>query len=148
MENSTSPKTVIYNGLVQPQLEPLPHQDGQWQLAYDYEIDLPYSLGRLIIKAGYTTDGASIPKPVWVIIGHPFNPDYILAAIVHDALYSAELVSREVADDVFKWFLDRMGVNEIVAQTMYLAVKEFGWSVWGKHTVESIKESRLYAGIC
>src|SRR5690242_2835861 len=36
------------------------------------------------VPAQYRTDGASIPMPLWSIIGSPFTGKYVPAAIVHD----------------------------------------------------------------
>ena len=36
------------------------------------------------VPKGEPTDGASIPKVLWTVLGHPFDPDFINAAIIHD----------------------------------------------------------------
>lgn len=37
-----------------------------------------------LVPKGAPTDGASIPKWLWPILGHPFDPEFVNAAIVHD----------------------------------------------------------------
>src|SRR5262249_33285339 len=74
----------------------------------------------------YVTDGASIPWPLWLIVGSPFTGNYVRAAIIHDVY--CDLKSRD-----WKWvhrtFYDAMiagGVSPIQAKIMYYAVYRFG----------------------
>lgn len=36
------------------------------------------------VGKGEPTDGATIPKWLWPVLGHPFDPEFINAAIIHD----------------------------------------------------------------
>lgn len=36
------------------------------------------------VPAGYVTDGASIPRLLWSVVGSPYDADHLRAAIVHD----------------------------------------------------------------
>lgn len=38
------------------------------------------------IRSGYEWDGASIPKVFWRIIGSKFNPEFLIASMLHDVL--------------------------------------------------------------
>lgn len=40
-----------------------------------------------VVPKGFITDGASIPKAFWSIIGGPLSRPYLYAAIVHDFCY-------------------------------------------------------------
>lgn len=40
---------------------------------------------RLYADAGFTTDGATIPRPWWPATGHPFAPVNVGPAVLHDA---------------------------------------------------------------
>ena len=78
------------------------------------------------VPAGAITDGASIPSPLWSILGAPYTGLYREAAIVHD--YYCVARSRHWKA-VHKVFLDGMlarGVNVYQAKLMYLAVYRFG----------------------
>ena len=35
-------------------------------------------------KQGYKTDGASIPRVLWSVIGDPYGGGYIKSAVIHD----------------------------------------------------------------
>lgn len=105
---------------------------------YDYEIN---------VLKGFKTDGASIPKPLWGIIGAPFNGNYTFAAIVHDALYQSEYLDRSIADKLFLDMMKELNVDFIKRYTMYIAVKSFGWLVWKKHIKEDVLYSKKFIKI-
>ena len=75
---------------------------------------------------GYKTDGASIPRPLWSIIGSPFTGDYVGAAIIHDVY--CDLKSRDWKL-VHRTFYDAMIADKVPvlqAKIMYFAVYRFG----------------------
>jgi hypothetical protein len=75
---------------------------------------------------GTLTDGASIPKIFWSVIGGPFEGKYRDAAVNHD--YEC-CVQRNAWYDVHRMFYDAMmtrGVEEWRAKLMYFAVFFFG----------------------
>lgn len=78
------------------------------------------------VPAKYRTDGASIPQPLWSVIGSPFTGKYLAAAIVHD--FYCDLKSRDWKD-VHNVFYDAMiakGVDSTLAKIMYYGVYRFG----------------------
>jgi hypothetical protein len=78
------------------------------------------------VRPGYQTDGASIPRALWSIIGSPYTGKYLPAAIIHD--FYCELKSRDW-EDVHRVFLEGMlanGVDSTQAKIMYYAVYRFG----------------------
>jgi len=81
------------------------------------------------VPAGTKTDGASIPRILWLTYP-PFTGKYRQAAVVHD--YYCQLRSR-AWKDTHKVFYDAMltsGVPEKTAKIMYGAVYGFG-PRWG-----------------
>ncbi len=108
----------------------------------------------LVIKKGFVTDLASIPKFFWGL-GN-FQPGGLNsdAALVHDSLYQLrgfvsksypmveyykkrETVAREElrlrrvdCDNIFKKILQDSGVDAFTAGSMYNAVHVFGWMHW------------------
>lgn len=78
------------------------------------------------VPAKYHTDGASIPRALWSIIGSPFTGNYLAAAIIHD--FYCDLKSRDWRD-THSVFFDAMIANKvdnIQAKIMYFAVYRFG----------------------
>lgn len=99
----------------------------------------------LIVTAGATSDGASVP------LNTPFSPRYesrsFTPAYTHDQLYAAELLPRAECDREFLRLMRVFGVPEWQSLAYYIAVRVFGWSVWRKHTPDSIRTARRHAEI-
>ena len=75
---------------------------------------------------GYKTDGASIPWPLWSVIGSPFTGNYVSSAIIHDVY--CDLKSRDWKL-VHRTFYDAMiaeGSPSLLAKVMYFGVYRFG----------------------
>jgi hypothetical protein len=84
------------------------------------------SFGIISVPTGFVTDGASIPKMFWSVLG-PFG-DYFEAAVIHDYLYSAANMkfTRLEADLIFKEAMYNIGVPWFRRDTIYRAVRMFG----------------------
>jgi len=117
-------------------------QPGIWQLAQDWDITVRSSKNgvfRLHIDAGYWTDLASVPR--WLMAAFDngtVNINVMAAALVHDALYSTQWMSKEFADKMFHTILRSphlvndtdtvKPVGAAKAQLYYTAVDWFGGS--------------------
>ena len=93
---------------------------------------LPGVMHTVYIHAGYKFDGASIPRFAWSIIGAPFEPDYCLAACVHDWICehsheAGDYQARVIGDAVFFALLKRAGVSRTRRVLMYMAVRLNSW---------------------
>lgn len=75
-------------------------------------------------------DGASIPPPAYQIIGTPFNPRLMEAAVVHDWLYYTQQFPRATADEIFYELLIKAGVPKLKAILMRESVQGFGAWYW------------------
>lgn len=73
--------------------------DTEWMLNKPWRVRT--RLGTLLILPGFKSDGASIPKFLWSLVGPRFAPTTFAAALAHDALYAAIQCSRREADGVF-----------------------------------------------
>ena len=81
-----------------------------------------------IVPQGFTTDGASIPAVCWLLVGHPYSPSSLRAAILHDWMcrdHTHGLTSARV-HRVFYDALRAEGVAWARARLMYAAVALFG----------------------
>lgn len=101
------------------------------------------------MPAGFVSDGASVPRLLWWY--SPPDGMHRAAAIVHDFLYSCKghrpllappILSRGTCDNIFKDLMIRAGVRGRKAHAMWLAVRAFGWSPWGKAEGPRIEEPR------
>lgn len=82
-------------------------------------------------EKGLVTDGASIPRPLWSIIGGPFEGQYRRAAVIHDFYCDRKYRAWEKVHRVFYDAMITGGVSTVKAKLMYYAVWRFGprWSV-------------------
>ena len=106
------------------------------------------SLGYSItVKKGFDFDGASIPKWLWSIYGSPLNGNYVVASLIHDALYASQKLTRELADAIFLDLMKQHEVGYLKRQTMYYAVRSAGWYSWKQLTKEEIEEYKEFIDV-
>lgn len=119
---------------------------GYWKLQdnFSYENDCI----NVTVKSGFTTDGASIPKIFWSIIGNPLENDLLKPAIIHDGLYTLMKISRLECDKMLKDMLLFNGVSKIKAFFIYYAVRLFGGSHWKSDTTDKIKFVEIEGKTC
>ena len=102
---------------------------GEWRLI----TTLTYrskDFGWFHVPCGFTTDLASIPRPLRIIFS--VNGRHRGAAVLHDYLYGKKPVKRRQADRIFyEAMLDR-NVPASKARVFYWGVRCFGWLRWGK----------------
>jgi hypothetical protein len=72
------------------------------------------------------TDGASIPRAVWSIVGSPWTGLYRNAAVIHDEYCDTHSEPWQAVHQVFYRGMLANGVNPIQAKVMYAAVYRFG----------------------
>lgn len=88
------------------------------------------------VPSGISVDGASIPRPLWSIIGGPFEGLYRDASVIHD--YYCDVRKRPWRD-VHRMFLDAMlarGVPDLQARVMYAGVY-WGGPRWSDTVVQN-----------
>lgn len=78
------------------------------------------------VPAGYSIDGASIPKALWALIGSPYTGDYRRASIVHDKACDDAMKdynARRAADRMFFHACRAGGCSTDESTTLYLGVR-------------------------
>ena len=107
----------------------LPRRDRTWRLTAG--LGYTDSSGRRHrIPGDFETDGCSIPRFFWRLIGHPMDEKYIAAAVIHDALWRQALAGEQTfsyANWVFRDALRSSGVWWWRRTAMWLAVTLNGW---------------------
>lgn len=104
----------------------LEYGDGyEWRLVqgFRYDTDL-LAAGAVYVPAGFETDFASIPRPLWNLF--PPTGRYGKAAVIHDYLYRKSGVKRDLADQIFLEAMDCLGVSWLTRHLIYRAVRLFG----------------------
>lgn len=99
------------------------------------ERDFSYisSYGKVTVKKGTISDGASIPKMFHSILG-PFGR-WFKSALIHDVLYKKDCgydFDRKTCDLIFLEGMVDLQVPFIKRQTIYRAVRLFGWTAFRK----------------
>lgn len=89
---------------------------------------------RISVDAGAMTDGLSVPKifrwylPDW----NDSNPLYNIAGICHDGAYGSELLSKDVADELFYQALIKAGISKSKATVAKWAVEHLAGLHYGR----------------
>ena len=91
-----------------------------------------YKSSVFLITRNFWSDGASIPRWAWTLVGHPFYGKTLIAALVHDFIYvwNPNQYTRKHADKLFEKMLIQAGHSKITAYAMYLAVRVAGPAYW------------------
>lgn len=84
------------------------------------------------VPAGFVTDGASIPRELWSLIGSPFTGRYRVAAIFHDAAYCALGVAKDDADCMLREAAIELGCPGWVADALYEGVRLGGLGAYAE----------------
>ena len=87
---------------------------------------------RVTVHAGYVSDGASIPRWFWPIIGPPMRAGYLVPAVIHDYLceQAQNYHDRVIADAVFFKLLWEHGIPRWKRAMMFVAVRTQGRLTW------------------
>lgn len=102
-------------------------QNGRRRIILTRSFTAVTSLGTIAIPAGFISDGASIPRAAWSIIGSPFD-EYLEECVVHDYLYSARNkdYDREEADFILKELMWNCAIARWKILAFHVALRLFG----------------------
>lgn len=89
---------------------------------FEYHVGSEDSSDIVRVPKGFVTDGASIPRFFWRMIGHPFG-EYAYASFLHDYMCINGKKSR--ADFVFYEAMGVLKVSEWKRSMMYFAIRMF-----------------------
>jgi hypothetical protein len=95
----------------------------------------------LTANPGFETDGASIPRALWTVVGSPFTGKYIGAAVIHDVGCDTHKYSWEVTHRMFYTAMRELGVSENYAKLLYWGVR-----IGGPRWDETVKGGGLGHG--
>lgn len=87
---------------------------------------------RVVVPTDFISDGASIPRLFWAILGPPICSEHCIPAIVHDYLceQATDYNERVLGDAVFFKLLRDFEVPRWKRTLMYLAVRVYGRITW------------------
>ena len=98
---------------------------GQWKLIRPFVYNSRLK-GKITVPIDTITDGASIPRFLWCLLGSPWSGRYAPGAIVHDFLYQEKKFTRKEADLVFLESMEVLKVPLWKRRVMYRALRLFG----------------------
>lgn len=110
--------------------------EDEWSVAEDLRYRSDYLEEVITVPKGFKTDFASIPRFFHRLL--PKNGKHDAAAVVHDWLYATAYTDKETADLVFLEAMEAIGVSLWKRQTMYRAVKWFGFAAWNNHRAATL----------
>ena len=107
------------------------HQSDAMGNIFTLRQDLQIMPG-LTVPAGFSSDGASVPRFFWRLVFPPGDQKALRAAFVHDWLYRThpEGWLRESADLLFLRLLTADGMPKFRAVLAWLGVRLFGGAAW------------------
>lgn len=96
------------------------------------DLIIEYRGEKLVVPAGFVTDGASIPWYLRWLCGNPFKFPRVIAAIEHDFIYSGKALgwSRAEADDLYRDLQIGLAIKRVFAIVEWAAVRKFGRKHW------------------
>lgn len=111
--------------------------NGLYVIQNDVWIDFLYNDNkfRITVDTGAMTDGLSVPKifrwylPDW----NDNNPLYNIAGICHDGAYGSELLSKDIADELFYQGLIKAGISKSKATVAKWAVEHLAGLHYGRN---------------
>ena len=138
------------NGIVMPDY----HSTGNPKNKNEHEISKRWRVEVVVdgfkyaisIKAGFLFDGASIPRALWRVCGHPFTSPRVAAALAHDWLYASHVVDRETADKIYRELQKVLGIGCFSRNTEYYTLRLFGGAAWRSHN-DTIDVARVFGEI-
>ena len=117
-------------------LSPPPHPhvtpdttNTNWILLEDMQYEIGNSKITITVPAGFVTDFASIPKPLWSFGLSPHGK-YSRAAIIHDYLYWSQVCTKQQADRIMVLAMKESHVDFIDEAAVFRAVDIFGEKSW------------------
>ncbi len=127
-----------------PPMIPPEKAGGEWTVDADW-VSPPLDGVCVEIKRGFQTDGVSIPRVAWRLIGHPFQVPLLGPALCHDALYAGELVvGHHEADWMFLSWMQQAGIGWAKRNSVWSAVRSCGGWTWDRHSRASVTKARMY----
>lgn len=102
---------------------------GEWVVLEDL-VFISKDSRRFTVPRRFITDLASIPKLARGLID--VNDKHRRAAVLHDFLYCAQIVSRAEADRLFLEAMEVLGVEPWKRRVMWAAVRSGGWIYWNR----------------
>ena len=115
--------------ITRPRLEAaIDTDDGKWILIQPLAYQSDGAGTTFVVPPDFQTDLASVPRLPFIYA--TFAGHAVAAAVLHDWLYTARPVPREMADAVFREAAGVQGVSGWRAWAMWIGVRAGGGAYW------------------
>lgn len=108
----------------------------RWKTTRDitYLVGALHSGWQITIPVGFETDGASVPRFMWIFFP-PLGGDYDEAAVLHDFLYRTQFMclERVVADAILIEAMLVCGTSALARWSIFVGVRAGGWMTYRKY---------------
>lgn len=143
---------VVYvNGIAMPDYHGTGNEDNEneKEVSKNWRVEIKVDNFVYIIDvfAGFKWDGASIPRALWRLCGHPFTCPREAAALAHDWLYASHAVDRETADKIYRELQKVLGINIISRNIEYYTLRWFGGFAWRAKSVTEIHDANYFGNM-
>ncbi len=126
-------------------IEPISKKLWRVNKAFEYHVGSENSGEVIQVPEGYETDGISIPRFCWVIVGHPLSGEAVQASVIHDFLYQYGLYDQKRSDEIFLEALIVLKVSVWKRQIMFQALRMFGFVAWNNARKNDKKDIEMAA---
>ena len=116
-QQAAPPPHGTYSGVLQ--LQPL--GDGTMKVLHHFSYT-DQEHHKLTAEPGFHTDGASIPRALWSVLGSPFTGQELPAAVIHDVGCNNHKYSWKVTHRLFYDAMIDKGVDSVRAKVLYFGV--------------------------
>lgn len=98
--------------------------DDKWRLETNiYYYDSRYTDSIIKVPLDYVSDGSSIPRFAWWIVGHPLQGQHALAGFLHDFITENKMFDRKTCDLIYLEAHKDLGTPFIKRNLCYRAVR-------------------------
>jgi len=108
---------------------------GRYKLlkSFVYHVGDKNSLEVIRVPIGFICDGASIPRLLWSVVGHPMD-EYAQAAFLHDFICKCmrDTYNRLEGEEIMYEAMGVLGVSLWKRWVIYKALRLFGWYMYNK----------------
>lgn len=129
------PDRLLLRALSAPELAGVEAERQLYELQGAFRYRSP-AFGDVVVPAGYVTDFASVPRPVWSYLS-PEDPVILFPSLVHDYLYTQRgdlggraALDRRQCDVVLREAMLSCGARPTQAWVVFAAVRAGGGSHW------------------
>lgn len=109
--------------------------DGSLKLQEDLHFEITDLCGieiRVCVPNGFVSDGASLPRILWPILGAPIQGDHLRASLFHDwwCVQARTGAERRLGDSLFFYQLQQAEISRVKRFALWAGVRLYALLFW------------------